>query len=201
MIKAVLLDYAGVIRQKGDLMEDIVALCPEEFTCVKAKELYDLAKVNTISNEEYEKAFTKEAMDYLYDNITIHVGLMDFLKKNKLPVYVASNYVSSVIEKEIDLLNIRDYFKDVFVSDKLGVAKPNKDFFTKILDKINLLPNEVIFADDQKRNLVPAKKIGMKTVWVNNTKVDNFGNNAEIIPDAEIYDLNKLNNIIGELND
>ncbi len=52
---------------------------------------------------------------------------------------------------------------------------------------------------DQKKNLTTPKEMGMKTIWVNNTKVDPFGDNDPIIPDAEISDLKELNPIINEL--
>ena len=201
MIKAILLDYSGVVRQQGDLMEKMVEFCPDEFTHQKAVELYNKAKIMNISNQEYETAFSQNAWDFYYNEITLHEGFMNFIENNKLPIYIASNHISSIINKELESLSLNNFFSKIFVSDKLGVAKPNKEFFEKILKDLNLKPSEVIFADDQKKNLVSAKEMGIKTIWVNNTSVDPFGNNFEIIPDYEIYNLIKINEIISELNE
>jgi putative hydrolase of the HAD superfamily len=199
MIKAILLDFAGVVRQKGDLMEPMIEYCPS-ITYEEAKKLYDKAKISEITNKEYNKHFTKKAQKWLIKNSTIHEGLEDFLHKNTLPVYIASNYVSSVIEKEIEEMNIKDFFNGFFVSDKLRVAKPNKEFYLKILNKLKLKPEEVLFADDQKRNLVTSKELGIVSVWVNNTKVDPFGDNGDVIPDYEIYRIDELLEIIKKIN-
>jgi HAD superfamily hydrolase (TIGR01509 family) len=199
MIKAVLLDFAGVVRQKGDLMEPLVEFCPS-VSYEYAKELYNRAKINEITNDEYEKHFTKEAFDWLIKNSTIHEGLENFLHKNKLPIYVASNYVTSVIEKELTGMDIRDFFNGFFVSDKLRVAKPNKEFYLKILEELQLKPEEVLFADDQKRNLVTSKELGIISVWVNNTRVDPFGNNGDVKVDYEIYKIDELLEIIKKIN-
>lgn len=196
MIKAILLDYAGVIRQQGDLLENIVELCDKDFTIQKAKEIYDQAKINTIPEKKYLSYFSEEGMNWLYKMITIHSGLMDFLEKNTMPVYIASNYITGIIEKEIDILGVRNYFSKIFVSDKMKVAKPSKEFYYKILSELGLKPNEVIFVDDQKKNLKPLKEIGITSVWVNNTKIDSFGNNSDVIPDYEIYEISELLEII-----
>jgi 2-haloacid dehalogenase len=199
MIKAVILDYSGVVSQHGSLFEPMMDLNPG-LTIERSKELFNTAKISEISNEEYMNNYSKESWEWYFKQATVHEGIMTFLEENKLPVYIGSNHVSSLVQKEIDILGVRDYFKEIFVSDKLKLAKPNKEFFIEILNRIGLSANEVIFIDDQKRNLLPAKELGMKTIWVNNTKVDPFGDNADVTPDAEVYNLAQLNNIIRSLS-
>ena len=199
MIKAVIMDFSGVVCQQGSLLESIVELCPR-LDYNKAKEKYNLAKVSKISNDEYLSFFTKESMDWSSNQVTIHKGATDFLKNNKLPLYIASNHISKIIQKEIDILGVREYFDNIFISDKLRVAKPSEEFYQEVLKRIKLKANEVVFIDDQKRNLIPAKAMGMKTIWVNNMKVDPFGDNGDIVPDAEVYNLAELNSIISEFD-
>jgi len=199
MIKAIIVDFSGVVCQHGSLLEPLVELCPG-INYEKAKEKYNLAKIGKISNDEYVSFFTKESMEWAINQSTLHEGAMDFLKNNNLPLYLASNHISNIIQTEINKLGIEEYFTDIFISDKLKLAKPSKEFFNEILKRIDLEAEEVIFVDDQKRNLVPAKEMGMKTIWVNNTTVDPFGDNGDIIPDGETYDLSKLNEIIKGLD-
>ncbi len=199
MIKAILIDFSGVICQHGSLLEPIVELCPG-LDYKKAKEQYNLAKVGEISNLEYASFFTKESMDWSRKQVTLHEGTMNFLKTKKLPVYIVSNHISNIVQKEIDILGVREYFAEIFISDKLKLAKPNKEFYKEVLKRINLKASEVVFVDDQKRNLLPAKEMGMKVIWVNNTKVDPFGDNGSLEVDGETYDLSKLNEIIKELD-
>ena len=195
MIKAILMDYSGVVSQSGSLFESMMELCPE-MTKERSIKLFNSAKVMGMSNEEYMSNYPKESWEWYFDQATVHEGLMGFLENNTMPLYIESNHVSSLVQKEIDILGVRDYFKEIFISDELKLAKPNKKFFEEILKRIGLSANEVIFIDDQKRNLIPAKELGMKVIWVDNTSVVPFGDNDNITPDGEVYNLKELNEII-----
>jgi len=73
-----------------------------------------------------------------------------------------------------------DIFQDVFVSEELGIAKPNIEFYKKALNQIPFLPNEILYVGDSiKLDLEPAKKIGINTLIIDR---DNFypKNNAII---------------------
>ena len=200
MIKAIFMDYSGVVCQHGSLFEPMLEFSPNIQTKEKSKELYNLAKISKISNEEYYNGYSNEGWEWYFSQTTLHEGIMNFLNENKLPLYIASNHVSKIINKELDILNVREYFKEVFISDQLKLAKPSKEFFLEILKRVGLKAEDIVFVDDQKRNLVPAKEMGMKTIWINNTKIDPFGDNGDVIPDGETYDLSKINEIIMELD-
>jgi HAD superfamily hydrolase (TIGR01509 family) len=197
MIKAVLLDYAGVIKKRGDIFSDAILEYPKEFE--NSRTVFEKAKENIVNEKEFTNLFSKERLDWFYKNNFLHDGMENFLKNNKFDLFIASNYVSSVLEKELDFLNIRKYFKKIFVSDKLGVTKPNKEFFEKVLKEIPYSPNEIVFVDDQKKNLKTAKELGLKTIWINNNT--GFGDNDSFIADKEISNINLLNNIVSELDD
>ena len=195
MIKAILMDYSGVVSQNGSLFEPMLELCPE-MTKERSVELFNSAKVMGMSNEEYVSNYPKESWKWYFSQATVHEGLMDFLENNTMPLYIGSNHVSSLVQKEIDILGVREYFKEIFISDELKLAKPSKEFFEEILNRVGLNANELIFIDDQKRNLIPAKEIGMKVIWVDNTSVDPFGDNGDLTPDGEVYNLKELNKIV-----
>ncbi len=194
MIKAIFMDFAGVISEYGNLVNELEPFfkIPKE----EMREKYNQAKVGLISNEEYISQFTKEGFEKYKAHVLPHEGIYEFLKSNNQPIYIASNHVSQLVQEQIDMLNVRNFFKEIFISNVIKSAKPDKKFFEYILEKTNLNANEVVFVDDQKKNLTTPKEIGMKTIWINNTHLHDFGNNNPIIPDAEVYDLSKLNEII-----
>jgi len=198
MIKAILMDYAGVILQAGQMFDPLNDFCPS-LTKEKSRELWKNARVGDISGEEYMLTYPEKAWDWYFEQTVLHKGVKEFIQTNKLPKYIASNHISILIQKQIDMLDVRDYFKEIFVSDELKLAKPDKEFFEEILKRIDLNADEVIFVDDQKRNLFTAQELGMKTIWVNNIKETTFGHNSDMTPDAELYNLSKLNEIISEM--
>jgi 2-haloacid dehalogenase len=194
MIKAVLLDYAGVIKKRGDIFKDAILEYPKEFE--NARNFFEKAKENIVNEKEFTNLFSKEKIEWFYKNNSLHDGMKNFLENNKLELFIASNYVSNVLEKELDFLNIKKYFKKIFVSDKIGFRKPSQEFFEKVLKEIPYSPNEIVFVDDQKKNLKSAKKFGLKTIWVNNK--NGFGNNDSFVADKEIDNLNLLKDVINE---
>jgi HAD superfamily hydrolase (TIGR01509 family) len=196
MIKAILMDYAGVVSDTGSLFNELkpfMNISPEEL-----KDIYNVAKLGKISNEEYMSHCSKEGWEWYFKQTKFHNGIQDFFRENKLPVYLVSNHISKLVQSQIDLLNVRDKFKDIFISDKLGLAKPDKKIFDTVLKKINLKPSEVVFIDDQKKNLTTPKEMGIPVIWVNNKT--GFGTHGDVVPDAKIYDLSELNELITNMN-
>ena len=61
-------------------------------------------------------------------------------------------------------------FNTVVVSCDVGLRKPNLKVYMLTLKRLKLNPKEVIFIDNQKWNITPAREIGMKTVLFKNTK-------------------------------
>ena len=52
-------------------------------------------------------------------------------------------------------------------SAEAGCAKPDLRIFTMALDKAGCEPSEAVMVGDRLDNdIIPAKKLGMKTVWV-----------------------------------
>jgi len=61
-----------------------------------------------------------------------------------------------------------DNFDEVFTSFKLGSRKSDKTTFYKVLRKINAKPEEVVFIDDNDKNIEAAKSAGILTIKYNN---------------------------------
>ena len=93
----------------------------------------------------------------------------------KLPIGVISNFNTTLKEK----LNafFGPVFSDVLVSEELGVAKPNIEFYKRALEKIPYKANEVLYIGDSiKLDLEPALKLGFKTLIIDR---DHFYPNLE----------------------
>lgn len=61
---------------------------------------------------------------------------------------------------------IGHYFDKLYCSYEMGYCKPDKEFFTKILESEKLTPQEVLFVDDSKKNIAAAEALGIKGLWV-----------------------------------
>ena len=97
------------------------------------------------------------------------------LKELSLPMGVISNFNMSLKDKLEQFFG--PVFQDVFVSEELGVAKPNIEFYQKALKKIPFAAHEVLYVGDSiKLDLEPASKLGFKVLIIDR---DNFYPNSK----------------------
>ena len=97
------------------------------------------------------------------------------LKELPLPMGVISNFNTSLKDKLTQFFG--PVFQDVLVSEELGVAKPNIEFYQKALEKIPFDAHEVLYVGDSiKLDLEPASKLGFKVLIIDR---DNFYPNSK----------------------
>lgn len=95
---------------------------------------------------------TKDVLKRLYD------------KGYKLGI-IANQSAGSA--KRLDDRGILKYFDVVAASAEEGVAKPDAEIFRRALAKADCAPQNAVMVGDRLDNdIVPAKEIGMKTVWI-----------------------------------
>jgi len=102
---------------------------------------------------------------------------------NKFEVYVATGAADSSvaeIEKAFERVGLNKYICGYFCQSNLGVSKDSAEFYPKILGKLNKSATTVAMVGDSLvKDIVPASKVGIKTIWLtsvlsghpNNTKV------------------------------
>ena len=56
----------------------------------------------------------------------------------------------------------------LYLSYKMGVAKPSPDFFLHILEKEKVSPEDTVFIDDRAYNTDVASSLGIKTLLYDN---------------------------------
>ncbi len=93
----------------------------------------------------------------------------EFLNDIKIPMGIISNFNSSLKQKLKTFFDVE--FKDIFVSEELGVAKPDKLFYQKAIEQIGVKPEEIIFIGDSiKLDIQPALEIGMNALLIDREK-------------------------------
>lgn len=67
----------------------------------------------------------------------------------------------------LDIIGIRHFFDAIYTVETLRFyPKPSMPAFRRLLAREGVNPRHCIFVEDTLANLKPAKKLGMKTVWV-----------------------------------
>lgn len=99
------------------------------------------------------------------------MSIIDKLRSNGHRCVLGSNtfppHMSVVKKMEEDPLSHMDH---LYLSYKMGVAKPSPEFFISILREENIEPENVIFIDDKIDNIEVASSLGIKTLLYNKDK-------------------------------
>ena len=108
------------------------------------------------------------AYRYHHPKLELHDGaliLLDSLIERDMPIYLITDGRSITQRLKLRALNIQDYFKQIFISEEVGVAKPEIESF-KIIDDRHVGKKIVYIADNPKKDFVAPELLGWKSVGV-----------------------------------
>lgn len=183
MIKVIAFDLVGVLVNE----RDIVLSNEEE----KLERLFG----TNLSDGDYLRA-AKNIVDVNINVINITKILInklykvkdkDIFKKIKkidsnIKIVIATNHISFVkdfINNNFDTM----YLDDLIISAEINRIKPNLDFYEFILDKYKINANELLFLDDNIKNINGANALGIQTIMVEK--------NNDLVSEIEFYIKNK----------
>ena len=198
-------DLDAVFGQVSKRMTDYIAK-KLNLDLKKAKELQTnyFHKYNTSLNGLmiHHDIPPSEFLDYVHD---INLDFLEkdlVLRKELLNLdakkFIFSNGSHSHIVNISKNLGIDDLFDGAFdITDCNFVPKPSIEPYKKLVKKFNINPRETVFIEDIAKNLEPAKKLGMKTVWLIND--ENWGKKDS---DKDFIDLKikNLSSFLKEIN-
>ena len=71
------------------------------------------------------------------------------------------------LEKRLEDWGLQQYFDVIVSSAEIGYAKPEREIFEKAFEMAGCMAEESVMVGDRLDNdMLPAKEIGMKTVWM-----------------------------------
>jgi FMN phosphatase YigB (HAD superfamily) len=83
-------------------------------------------------------------------------------------------------------------FDDILPTAELGVTKPDPIVFKNAIKTIGLHPSEIAIVGDRiEVDLIPAKKMGMKTIWVSWGQDDIYKKEVDFVI-SSIYDMKEI---------
>ncbi|MCI8956810.1 MAG: noncanonical pyrimidine nucleotidase, YjjG family [Eubacterium sp.] len=101
-------------------------------------------------------------------------GALDLLEKlyGKYRLYIVSNGTATVQDRRIAGAKLEKYFEKIFISQKIGVNKPNIRFFERCFSEIGDVKKEetIIIGDSLSSDIQGGINAGIKTCWYNPNK-------------------------------
>lgn len=210
-IKYLLFDVSGTLLHKPTLFEVILKVLKEygyemdkSEVLQKHKLISEIIHFPDKTSESFYKMFNAELL-YSLGILPNDEMLADIFKactylpwekyedtavlsQINLPMGIISNFNSSLKEKLNHFFG--SIFETVIVSEEVGIAKPSLDFYAKAIEKISVVPENILYIGDSlKLDIEPAVKLGMKTLLID--RGNNFPNSK--------YAINDLNEILNYL--
>lgn len=89
--------------------------------------------------------------------------------KDKYELYIVSNGNASVQDRRLKSAGIIPYFKDIFISERVGFNKPSAEFFETCFERIPGFEKDkaVIVGDRLSSDILGGMNAGVKTCWFN----------------------------------
>ena len=120
-----------------------------------------------INPNEFLKYVHDINLDFLEKDLVLRKELLKLEAKKIVFTNGSNDHVANITKH----LGIDDLFDGIFdIVDCNFIPKPAIESYEKLSKKFNINPNETLFIEDIAKNLEPAKKLGMKTVWLVNNE-------------------------------
>jgi putative hydrolase of the HAD superfamily len=111
------------------------------------------------------KGTVDSLLEYWFlDEVQLDQQVLDLitrLRTQGVRVYGASNQEHHRSKHLMENTQLKDYIDTFFISAHLGVKKPDPLFFQKVVDSIGTSPENILFWDDDERNVEGAETIGI----------------------------------------
>jgi len=127
-----------------------------------------IAKRLNMDADDLLKKWVKSKRLYIKKDKDVE-NIIKKLRKNKYKIATLTN-VSDIHHRIRIEKGFYDHFHFNICSCEVGLSKPNIRIYKLLIKKLKLKPEEIIFVDDVKECLIPAKKLGIKTILFRNAK-------------------------------
>lgn len=111
--------------------------------------------------------------------------------KEQCPLVLVSNFYGN-LNVVLEEMGLNDIFDKVIESAVVGVRKPDPEIYRMGIDALGLNPDDIVAVGDSfDKDIVPAKKVGLHTVWIKGEQWDDSPHD-ETLPDRIITSLDEL---------
>jgi 2-haloacid dehalogenase/putative hydrolase of the HAD superfamily len=218
-IKAITMDFYGtLVRDNNSVVRDIckrvsqsavkMIVSPADVgmawwrtvdEMMHSGTFYDSKTLEKTAIEKIVEEFNSvENPDELYEEVMeslkkplIYADTATFLDRMPVSFAIIENMDKDILEDALCYSQIEA--ENIVSSDEVEVYKPSPEIFKEAAKKLGYKPSEILHAGSSiKYDISPAKKVGMKTCWVNRQKKPKKSNIKPDIECASLFDLRMM---------
>jgi putative hydrolase of the HAD superfamily len=183
-IKVIAFDFWGIFAEMNPPMNKYVkerGIKLEKYSR-KIHSLIVYHDLGKISEEEFLQKCSKiiklnlpyPLLKYVYKPKTLNSNLIKIIKKlkKKFKIVLISNNNKEYCKEYLFKTKLNKLFNMIILSYQVGYRKPSPKIYKILIRKTNCKPSDVLYIDDEKSKLPPAKKIGFKTLLYQRNKTN-----------------------------
>ena len=164
-------DMGGVVARNTDVFPHVLSyldITREEFLTFGGENLEKLFHGRVSTDEfwaRFSRRYGREVKEELFGKFfhsNIDQEVMDLIKQLKGSSRVVCG--TNTLDPHYDYHLSRghyDIFDAVFASNKIGLSKPNPEFYRYILKNEGVSPEDAFFVDDTEVNVLSAREMGI----------------------------------------
>ena len=178
MIKNIFFDVMGVVCVVGDDTNELLVPFIQKFNKIITKEqineYYSDASSGKMTSDKFWlkvgvdesriNLIETEYLDKYFISDTGIIDIMKILKEKGYKIGLLSNDLSEWSEFLRNKFGLNDLVDYCVISGEAKSRKPDEAIYKYAIRKYKIDPHESVFVDDRYKNLVPAEKLGFKTV-------------------------------------
>lgn len=153
-----------------------------EFHKQYEKGLIDSAGFREAIRSYFEQNWDDQKIDHLWNSLLVNIPseritLINSLRgKYNLGVLSNTNEIhimglNEILMRDHQIKNLEQIFDRVFLSHEMGLAKPSKEIYEKMVVDLNTSPDKIVFFDDLEANVKGAAAIGINAIHVTGPNV------------------------------
>ncbi len=126
------------------------------------------ARYTSITEEQIINAWNAMLLDFpvrrlqILQQLRLYYDL--FLLSNTNEVHEEA--FNDILMRSHGIPNIGVFFDKVYLSHRVGMRKPMKEIFERVLEDNGLKPEETLFIDDSPQHIEAAKEAGIQTIYL-----------------------------------
>lgn len=107
--------------------------------------------------------------EYLGETGALIPGAEEFIRKiyQLDPIYIVTNGIPSTQHRRIENSGMEGFFRKIYISDEIGVAKPDRRFFSHVLSDIGCSEDDaIVIGDSEKSDIQGARNSGIRSIYI-----------------------------------
>jgi epoxide hydrolase-like predicted phosphatase len=185
MLRAVLFDYGGVLSPAGGAgsIKSMIAVAlgvPRDEVTIS--DLHQSFRLGLITGDVFLEGLHQRYPTAAMPTSAIFLGSTGLLARNILLYTLATQLrdngirtgiLSDIYPPTAEMLRAHgcyDGFDPIVLSCEEHLRKPDPAFYHRAIDKLGFVSSEILFIDDQGKNLVGAKDVGLQVLHAVSTE-------------------------------